>query len=171
MRLNDELDRKVDLTELLENLEFTEEDVARAALMQPKLYYNAGRLRMQKLHEKNSAEVRLDLIKYSLTLKIRERDSAIPKEKGVRVEKKTEGHLKEIVSRNVKYRECLADFNKAAEEESFARMMLEAYEMRMQAIKVIANVAGMEHAVEKQLRAKADELNAANRNIRRKYAT
>ncbi len=169
--MDEELGRKVDLKHLLKRVEFTQEEIVDASVTQSKLYYDAGVLRVQCMHRKNAAEMELDLVRARISLIIRRKDEEAlrNKQKGEKVEKKTESYLKDLITRNEKYQEALAKYNRAVEEEALSKMLIEAFDMRMQGIKVVANVAGMELAVESQMKKKQEEISMAEKRLRRHY--
>ncbi len=156
------LDRRVDVRRLLRRLEFTEETVINAALTQAKLYKQASIYRVQKLAQRTNAETKLDLVKAEVALRKRE---AIDKKD------RTETEIKDMVALNPKHRIARRKLNNAVVEEQFAKMLVDAYDMRMQAIRVVAQMAAVDISLDKRMKERAEELGRAYEQIGRKYGS
>ena len=149
----------IDLQKLLDNLDFTEEEVISAAQAQAKLYVEAVRYRVQKMRKRNAAETALDVMKSELSMRIRKNSD----------EKKTEGHIKDMVNGNKTYQEAINSYNRSMEEEEFAKRLLDAYEQRMQALRIVSSVMGFEVGIEKRMSERAAELSKTKQALKEKY--
>jgi len=154
------LRRKVSIERLLKKLDFAEEMVVQAAIDQPTLYRRATVYRVQKMEQRINAETNLDLIRSKIGLLKRDR-----------IDKKdrTETLIKDMVTRTPRYLNAKEKFNRATVEEQFAKMLIDAFEQRMQAIWVVAKMAAVEISIDKRMKEKAEELGEAYEQIRRKY--
>jgi len=146
------------LKKLLVELGFTEQNTVHAATRQAKLFSIAAEYRVEKMRNKNEAKAQLDLLQAQIAIRIHEREGKI-----------TEQKVKYLVIKNRKYQEALAAFNFATEEDKMADLLLEAYDQRLWSLKIVSNATGMEQAVEKQLKKRAEEIEDFDRRIKKKY--
>lgn len=154
----------IDLDALLERLEFTQENIIEATLEQTKLHHQAAMYRVQAYYAKTEAEMKLELRKASCALRIRRQEDE--KKKG---ERKTETYIKELITKDTNYQIAVTRLNRATRKEMFAKLLLETFEMRMQCIRVITQVTGMERAVESAMKKKTEELDRAHKNMKGRY--
>ena len=150
--------RNVNIRKLLKKLTFQEEMVVHAALDQARLFNLTTFYRVKTMSAKHTAERKRDLIKAKIGLLVRASGK-----------KTTEAYIKERVEKNSRYQKALAAYHLAVEEETFARMLVDSFEMRMSAIKVVAQMSGYESVVEKRLKDRAAELGQTHERIRKKY--
>lgn len=151
--LRDFLNAPVQLKKLLRSLDFADEDITRAAAETPSLYLSAGRFRVQKMKERMGALRRLDVAHAEEGLRLR-------KERNPQGRKKyTEPQIKEkiVVALDVRLKRRRLD--RAYEEEEFAKILLDSYRYRKDALRVI---------VEGNLAEGAGELREAKENMVRR---
>jgi len=153
------LQKPVNVKSLLRRLAISEETMVSDAVDQSILFSKAARYRVQTLHSKNEAEAQLDLMKAQIAIRIHERE-----------EKITETKVKYLFTKNRKYQEALSKYNQAMEEEVFAKLLCEAFDMRLWCLKIVAETSGMERAVEKKMKEQQERLVNQDRRIKEKYA-
>ncbi len=139
-KLREYLDEQVDLPTLIDALEFTDETVASAAELQPKLFLEAGRFRVQKMRKKNQAEAAHALLLSEKALKTREKF----KNDG---EKVTEANIKEKLGRDRELLDAAKLCSSSEESEEYARLLVEAYRQRSSSLKVVADLMNSEARV------------------------
>lgn len=143
---------EVSLEDLLERLSFTEETVQQAAMEQAKLFQAAATYRIKKMKTRQEAEARYDDTRISRGIKIRTAG-----------EKKTEKHLTDLIDRDPDVRAARDKLYEAKRLEEYSKLLLDAYEHRRSAIKVIAQFAYVEDGMAKvggaeKLRSTSDRL-------------
>lgn len=134
----------VDLKELLDNLDLTEESVAVAARNQPRLYLSAHRYYVKKFRARLMQEQRCDLVEADTNLKIRWHD----KDKG---EKRTEPYVKALVARAKSVHEAKKVLADAQVEELWAKGLTEAYRQRNFAIRAVVDMLNAEVVLENRM--------------------
>ncbi len=153
------LDTEVDIEELLDKLDFANENVDNEAMAQPTWFKKAIVNRFQTMQERNRSESKLDGLRSKLYLIIKRKDE----------EKKTESYIKEIINRNKKYRAAVEEFNRATEYEELAKRVIDAYEMKMQAMRVVSQMLGAEAGVNRRMEKRAEELNSTRKKLKDRY--
>jgi hypothetical protein len=125
------LSRKVNLKELIEALDFTQEEVEHAAQNHPKLFLRVARFRVQKMRDRVKAELAYEnkLSKYSS--KYQEKKD----EKGKRT--LTEGAVKAKVQLKPEIRKLRHEMEMSFVYEKFSELLLKAYDKREFAMKVV----------------------------------
>lgn len=141
------------LKELLKQLDFSDVGVNVAAAQQPTLFRYAARRRIRALRQLNEAKNRYKVESAVVAQKIRH-------EARVNGDKMTEGALEELLFLDDKVQALLAAQNRAEEDDEGSKLLLEAFRMRRDAIKVVADMARTEdilyqqESIGKQLAAK-----------------
>lgn len=158
MEIEDLLDKEIDLDYLLRNLDFDEHDLVRAARLQPKLMLKAARLYLQKARDKNEIEAEFDLLKSELASRIRDE-----------VKIKSEGHLKELLVQNKRYRKMKARLDHAIKIQDAADNVREAYKQRATMIRVSTDVISAEMATGVRLQQRVNTMEKSRRDIEKKY--
>jgi len=131
------LDEPVDLSGLIEKLEFTEENIIVANREQSALFLEASRYRVKKMRSRIQAEAQLDAEKAQASIFFRSKK----KTSKVNI---TEGHIKDKVAVDSDVHEARQKYDKAQVYEEWARLLLEAYRQRGHAIKTLAELLGAE---------------------------
>lgn len=134
----------VDLKELLDNLDLTEESVAVAARNQPRLYLEAHKYYVKKFRARLMQEQRCDFVEADTNLKIRWHD----KDKG---EKRTETYIKSLVQRSKAVHESRKTLADAQVEEVWAKGLTEAYRQRNFAIRAVVDMLNAEVVLENRM--------------------
>lgn len=124
--------------ELIESLTLVDENVRNEAVRQPILFIEAARYRVLCMRRRARAENEAELFSSQLGLRIRARGAG-----GDRI---TNDYIKARVQKNTKFIELQSALNKATANEEFSKLLLEAFRMRRDAIRVIADAQGYEAA-------------------------
>jgi hypothetical protein len=160
------LDEPVDLKGLLKKLDFTEEDLIRADLEQPRLYMEASRFRVRLMRKVIQAEAALELVSVGSALRIRKKYRELGKSI-------TESAIKERVANNPDVQDCKKRLGEVEAMEEWAKLLLEAFKMRRDAVKILAEVLGAEANAEIRHQRKEFELEGYSKlkdRVRKKYA-
>jgi len=159
------VDTKINLEELINALDFSEERVVDAAKEQPRLFINASRYRVRKLRERIRAESRLKEVAASLSLRIRANLKALGGDTRI-----TEGLIQARLYGKREYKEADAAVATATEYDEFSRLLVEAYRQRAAALRVVQEVMGIENAMAGRLQ-ESDFDNLANlrKKVKAKY--
>lgn len=128
------LEGDVDILALLNKLDFSVEEVSRAAQEQPKLFLTACRFRIQRMRRRSSAEARLESKRAEIGLRIRQKYRSTG-------DKITEAQLASMILRNSEVGELRERFSRAEEEEEFCKLLLEAFRMRRDAVRIVSEQA------------------------------
>lgn len=131
------LRRSVDIQELIDNLDFQDEQIIASARMQPTLFLKATRFRIQKMRELAAAEANDKLVRSQKSLALRQkyRNSS---------ERMTEAAIAAMVSKKSEVQEADRALADAEQAEEFAKLLLEAYRQRRDVLEVISRVVGAE---------------------------
>jgi len=138
------LKEKSDFRELLRGLDVDETDVVTAAKTQAGLYLKTARYRVQKMRARVKAESRLDGLRSEKALIIRRRNQ----EKKIKM---TESNVKELLLKNPQIQAAMAELEQTIEEEELGKRLLDAYDHRGKAIRVVADLIGYETTVERKM--------------------
>ena len=144
MTTQDFLNEKVNFKELIEALDVDEMDVITAAKNQAVLYLRAARYRVKKMRARVKAKSFLEAIEAEKALLIRNRDTE-------KKAKKTESNIKQLVLRHPEVQKAIKALSQAEEEEELAKRLLDAYDHRGKAIRIVADLMGYEVSVEKRM--------------------
>jgi hypothetical protein len=132
-RLKKLLDTPVALEQVLNKLDFTEEDILRAAMENPSLYLMAGTFRVQKMRKRMKAQHRLDLAQAEAGLRIRKIRTPDGKKKY------TEPQIKEKIVLEDDVKENRQKLDGAFEEEEFSKLLLDSCRYRKDALRIIVD--------------------------------
>ena len=160
--MNDIIAEPVDVEELISTLDFTDEDVLSAAKAQPLLYVHAVRFRIQQMRKRTKAESALSVLRSVKALALRQKGAAA----GDRV---TEGSIKERLDCDKEVLKASKQFNDAEQWEEYSKLLLEAFRMRRDALKVVADLIGAEVYVQRRVDDSPSELQKAKRRLQDKY--
>lgn len=138
------LNKIVDIEKLLDKLDIDEVDVVTAAREQPGLYLKAARYRVKKMRSKRKAISELEQMRTELALQIRKKDT-------VNKRKRTESNIKELLMQKPELVQTMRKVSMAEEEEELAKRLLDAFDHRGKSIRVIADLIGVEVAMEKKM--------------------
>ena len=138
----DVLNEHVNLRRLVRKLDFSEEEVERAAFEQPSLFYEAVRLRVQKMRDRVEANLKYQERYTRYSVKYRSRKNS----GGQR--KMTEGHVKDSIARKPEIRELQRKVEQAKVLEEFTALLVRTFGQRHNAIRVIVDARKAEGSVE-----------------------
>ena len=156
------IERAVDLSELIEVLDIADGDVLEAARKQPKLFLAAVNYRIQQMRKSNQQKSALEVYRSQLATKFR----AARKEAGDRV---TEGQVQERLLRDKQYLAMQREVDVAEEREEWAKLLLDAYRMRRDALKIMADQMGAELYLARHSEESTKALKNAKKNLEAKY--
>lgn len=121
----------INIDTLLKNLALLDENILAEAARQPLLFIDAARYRVAAMKNRAKAVAEADYRRSRIALAIRAKRN----EAGDKV---TEASLKERVEKHSIVRQMREAVERAYETEEFSKLILEAYRMRRDAIRVIA---------------------------------
>ena len=157
-----------DLTidEILEEIDFEDEEVEHAARTLPKCFLEAARYRIRILRKRQGLEQTLDASRVDAAMAARQTAS----ETSTKI---TEVGIKEVVESNEGVRGNVAAVKNAQQLEEFAKLVVECFRMKKSAVQVVASLAGAERAIEKYFDAvqSKEGLKNLRDSARRKYET
>lgn len=121
----------MDLDSLIDKIPLVAENVVEEAAGQPMLYIEASRFRVEAMRRTGRAKAHLEYLRSRVGMLIRQRYRA-------NGQKVTEWAVKEQVDCNKKVRLAIRDLNNAEADEEFAKLLLDAFRQRRDAIRVTA---------------------------------
>ena len=120
--------------ELIRSLPLIDENILNEAANQPLLYVDAARYRVACMRETYRTRAEVEAFEATQGLKVRQSES----------EKRTEKHIKSLVIKNPKYIELRDAAHDAEADEEFSKLLLKAFEMRKDAIRIISDAENRE---------------------------
>lgn len=114
---------------LIEKLTVVDENILAEAARQPLLFVDAARYRVHKMRRRAQADAALDYARSSLGLKTRKAPSE---------DRLTEGAVKAIIDTDKNICVLRAGLDEAEAQEELAKLILEAYRYRRDAIRILA---------------------------------
>lgn len=147
---------------LLASLDFSPEDVVRAASSNPRLFITAGEYRIACLRRKSAADMNVDRIAAMTELEIRNLANE-------RQEKVTENHVKALLQIDDVLTDAKKELAEADANDEWAKLLVEAYRMRRDVIEVIGRLTGNEMAYSKALEQQAETMEVRRRQLQNKY--
>jgi len=163
--LDNLLAEPVNVKSLIEQLDFSEENIMVANREQPSLFLEASRYRVKKMRSRIQAEAVLESEKANAALFLRKKK--IGRDSGI-----TEGYIRDKVAVHPKVEEARTKFDNCQVHEEWAKLLLEAYRQRRDAIRTLAELLGAEaNAQARAARKDAEMAGFENlkRDIRKKY--
>jgi hypothetical protein len=127
------LDQPVDIKRLVDKLYFREDDLETAALKQPKLYLESGRLRAQTSLESKRLKRKLEKEIGIRSLKIRQKSDV-----------KTEGAVKSRLSRSHTIQSLQQRVDSSEVYEEFAKQLTEAFKERLMVLAILSRLKASE---------------------------
>lgn len=132
----------MDLRELIDQLDFTEENLREALVSQAKLLFTASKYRVKKLRERLAIEAELSQVQTDAALRLR----------GSKSDKKvTEAYIKERVAGTKEVIAIKREVDEAKVLEEQAKLLVDAYQSRGSMIKSLVQLMGSEAAGESRL--------------------
>jgi len=151
-----------ELDELISSLDFMPENVVQAAAEQPKLFLRAADYRMAKYRKYVQAEGRLEAERAATSLRLREQAR-------LNGERLTENHIAELLTVDDNLRRLRAEVESAREADEYAKLLLEAYRMRRDCIRVVAELSSAELAMARIVEEGREALHKAKKALAEKY--
>lgn len=124
-------------SELVEHLSVIDEDIRTEAVRQPALFIEAVRYRVSRMRKRAQANAEFEAFVSRRGLVIRARSQGGK-------DRVTEGAIKARVQKHPKYRLLQSAVSDAEADEEFSKLLLEAYRMRRDAIKILADAQNYE---------------------------
>ena len=126
--------------DLIRKLAIISENNVIEAVNQPLLFIEAAKYRVDKMRSTKAAEGALEAFAAERAMRIRA--------KGTRTGEGriTDSYVKATLQKNPRYRELSAAIDDAEAKEEFSKLLLEAYRMRRDAIKIISDTNGFNAA-------------------------
>jgi hypothetical protein len=118
---------------LIQSLALVDENILAEAARQPILFIDAARYRVGAMRRRAQAAAELDATRSRVALVLRARNNS-----GEREKKLTDAGVKDKVETQTAVRTLRAGMERAYEVEELSKLILEAYRMRRDAIRVIA---------------------------------
>jgi hypothetical protein len=154
------------VSDIISGLAIVAENIDEEAIVQPLLFVEAARYRVYRMRVRAQAETALDQVTGELGLHIRAR-------KAGGSERITNDYIKSRVQKHPRFRRLQSELQQAEQKEEFSKLLLEAYRMRRDAIKIVAEaqaaeglrqVSGIEReSATRRLRIEARRLQARRR--------
>lgn len=158
------LEQRVDLSKLINQVTLREEQLIDAALEQPSLLLDAGKVRVQAFHKRTLYEARLKLEESKAGLRLRRiRDPKGKKEF-------SEGAVKERIQLQPGVRKVRRQLDKAYAEEEMGKLLSEVFRQRSDSIRVIVNAGKVSvHAKELEILRTNKKLGRTVQRIRERW--
>lgn len=159
----DGLGDSVNLNELINSLELSEEALAHEILEQPKLFLQAARYRVEKMKVRMRAEAVLNQIQLETAGKVRQTEADV---------KVTEKYIQEQTDQDPSVRAAQRAFDDAKVMEEWSKLLLDSFRERGSSCKVIVQLLGAEAAKESGLfRAELEHLgvNQLKDKVKKRY--
>lgn len=130
---------KVDLRDLIKNMDFTEETLVDAMLNQAGLLLQASYYRVDKMRARMKTEARLSETTTRIALNIRSENAEV---------KITEANVRELTEANSEVQTANRIYNEAKAMEEWAKLIIDSYQMRGSMAKALVQLLGAEAAME-----------------------
>lgn len=154
----------IDVPDLVQQLEFAEEDITRATREQASLFLQAARYRIQTLRRKIQKESAYESVCSQVSIKLRQAKRAADDKN-----KPTESAIKNRINVDPSVVAARREFERTIVYEEFAKLLVEAFRQRRDACRILAEIMGAEsNAHARALRSEAEEQNLGT--LRRKVA-
>ena len=156
------LGEEVDIRQVLAKMEFRAEGLEQAALEQASLFLRAGVARVQAMRRANAAKANQKLNRALIDAEVRVRLTAT----GAKV---TEDKVDAEVTRDTKYQAFTRAVDKAEEEEEYLKIVLEAFRMRRDSLRVIQDNRAAEMTTGRIGTARTEEVADLKAALKAKY--
>ncbi len=147
---------------MLANIDFSPENVVATAAAQARLFLEAADYRMDCYRKRQMAETRLERQRVQEAQELRQKAKEIG-------EKTTEANVAEMVSYNPEIRQLQDTLFMAEESEEASKLLLEAYRMRRDCLRVVAELVSSELAMGKVVAAEREKMTNVKRRLAEKY--
>lgn len=148
------------LKKLLQKIEFSSDNIVAAAADNSALFLKAVEYRIQAYRAKSAAKMALETMQAEKELKIRGQAREI----GERI---TERNVEALLLIDKEVRNQMEAFNQADEEEEYSRLVVEAFRMRRDCLRIIGDLVRDEMSLQR-----AAEIGTQNlREVRKRAGT
>jgi uridine phosphorylase len=144
-KLQDILAAPVKIDELIEKLDFSEENVVQANREQASLFLEASRYRVKKMRARIRTESAFETAKTTAAMFLRKKKKVA--EKGTI----TEGFIRDQVATNPSVIETRKQFEDAQVYEEWSKSLVAAYSQRAHAIRTLAEILGAEASAQARM--------------------
>jgi hypothetical protein len=146
---------EVNIKRLLHRLEFSPDEIEKAAIDQPRLYLEASRFRVQMMHSRAKLLHKLEVIKAKARLRYRGQRKAAGGRGSL-----TEGAITSMVDSNRLVRKYRRRLDAAYVREEFGKLLVEVLRSRQSTLKVVAETRNAE--INSEIRAVKDRMATAD---------
>lgn len=153
-----------EVLELIDALDFSPENVIGASSQQPKLFLKAVDYRITCMRRRIAAESKRDAMRVEVATAARSHAELA----GVRA---TEAYISEKVGQNEAYITANESYLAQDTEEEYAKLLVEAYRMRRDCLKIVGDLMWAERSAERAREEGAAQLDEVRRRVREKYNT
>lgn len=156
---------KVDLTELIKEMDFNQETLVDAMLNQAGLMLKASYYRVDKMRVRMRAEAQLNDTTTEVALGIRAENTEV---------KITEGYVRELTNGSAEVQAAQKAYDEAKAMEEWAKLIIDSYQMRGSMCKALVSLLGAEVAAESGfLRAEMERLGMGKLKeaVKKRYPT
>jgi hypothetical protein len=147
---------------LLEQLDFSPDNVLAASSEQPGLFLQAIDYRMKAMRSNSQAKMALELSEADVSSSLRKEAKAIG-------DKTTESALSEQVMLNKSIQVLSKQKRDAEEQDEFAKLLLEAFRMRRDCLRIVGDLAKSEMATKAYFDESEDKLRRTKEQLKQKY--
>jgi hypothetical protein len=145
---------------LLQKLAFLPEAIVEAAAEQSRLFMDAVDYRMSAMDHRIQAEAALAELEASKSLSIRSSGAE---------ERITEGKIKAMLTADPKMQKFTQAFNQAERNEEYAKLLVDAYRMRRDCLRIVGELAAREMALGAIAEEGANKVTALRGKLKQKY--
>ena len=139
-QLEEIFSKPVNLRKVISQITFSEDQLERASMTQPGLYLEASRYRTLKMRKKAKAFLQLEMVRAEVSLRYRK------KQLGGKA--LTEGAIKDRVMVDQEVVTARQAYERALEEEEWAKGLMVVFQQRLSVIKVVTEIRNSEMASE-----------------------
>ena len=143
-------------------MEFLPEDILNAAAEQPRLFMDAVEYRVQRMDRRIQAEAAMKHMQAEQSLEIREEQAAS-------ADRITENKITAMLATDVDLQQTVQAFNQEERGEEYAKLLLEAYRMRRDCLRIIGELSGREFALNHIAEEGANKVKALKSTLKKKY--
>ena len=143
-------------------LEFLPEDILNAAAEQPRLFMDAVEYRVQRMDRRIQAEAAMKHMQAERSLEIREEQAAS-------ADRITENKITAMLATDVDLQQTVQAFNQEERGEEYAKLLLEAYRMRRDCLRIISNLTRDEMSLQRAAEANAEKIASTRQRLRDKF--
>jgi hypothetical protein len=142
---------------LIAQLAVIDENILMEAANMATMFSHAARYRVDAMRNRTRAEAALEECDATLSLRYRARQSG---------ERKTEAYFKARIALNSRHRKLQSEKEEAEYREELAKLLIDAYKMRRDAIRIIADHLPLEGMREEQILERRDQQRRLSKHAR-----